>query len=130
MKNLLFLFIIVLSLSCGSDNTKTENQPKTDVKSGKYQMDVFQVDEVNFNIVELNKLTGDVFVRNSNGIWYHAKNSDTLKKYDYPVYEMKLIKGTKDMFQIVLFDSKNGNAYVRSYSSAWYDASGVRDLEL
>ncbi len=103
------------------------NSAKTN--SEKYQMDVFQINENDFNIVCLNKFTGSVFIRNNNGSWYNAQDMKDLKKYDTPTYSMKIINGNKTMFQIVLLNSKNGNVYVRAYSSSWYDASGVRALE-
>ncbi len=132
MRTLFLGLLLSLVISCQGVDKKAETANsetnKTEV-SEKYQMDVFQIDENNFNIICLNKLTGVVFVRNNNGTWYNAQDMKDLKKYDMPVYSMKVIKGTSNMFQIVLFNGKNGNVYVRSYASSWYEASGIRSLE-
>lgn len=130
MKELFFSVVACLLLiSCSDEKKDVDKNAVQQTKGEKYQMDVFQINENDFNVICLNRFTGSVFVRNNNGIWYNAQDQKDLKKYDSPVYSMKIIKGTEKMFQIVLLNSKNGNVYVRSYASTWYDASGIRALE-
>ena len=130
MKALFFSVVACLLLiSCSDEKKDVDKSAVQQTKGEKYQMDVFQINENDFNVICLNRFTGSVFVRNNNGIWYNAQDQKDLKKYDSPVYSMKIIKGTDKMFQIVLLNSKNGNVYVRSYASTWYDASGIRALE-
>jgi len=134
MRTVFFSMLCCIFLfSCQSSDKKQEvNQDisKQAEMSEKYQMKVFQISNDEFNIICLNKFTGDVFVRNNNGSWYNAQDATQgLKEYKYPVYSFEIIKGADAKFQIVLLNSKNGNVYVRSYSSAWYEASGIRALE-
>lgn len=130
MRTIFYCLLLSLVISCQSGDKKNDiNLDSAKANSEKYQMDVFQTNENDFNIVCLNKFTGAVFIRNNNGSWYNAQDMKDLKKYTTPTYTMKIINGNKTMFQIVLLNGKNGNVYVRAYSSTWYDASGVRALE-
>ncbi len=130
-----FLSILcsVFLLSCQNDTKKQEEGKAIASKmetAEKYQMKVLQSSNDDFTLVCLNRFTGDVFVRNSNGSWYNAQDkSQALKKYDHAVYSIDITKKADGAFQIILFNNKNGNVYIRSYSSAWYEASGIRALE-
>lgn len=131
MRTLFFCLLSLFVISCEESGESKKNTAGTALvtNSEKYQMEVFQTDENNFQIVCLNRQTGNVFIRNNNGSWYNAQDMKNLKQYKTPVYSMKIIKGSEDIFQVVLFNAQNANVYIRSYASSWYEASGVRALE-
>lgn len=132
MKKILFILFVCIEVSCqkGENAGNKSGSINKDTTSEKYQMDVFQSSADDFNVICLNRFTGSVFIRNNNGIWYNAQDLKNLKKYDTPVYSIKIIKGNNEKtFQVVLLNSMNGNVYIRSYSSSWYEALGVRGLD-
>lgn len=118
--------LIIITTSCNNkeqSNANSENATNVKLKprTNDFSFEVYQKSADDFLLFRLDRKTGDIQVRNSNGNWYLAKNNLSTEIYEFPVYEFKIIDGdNKDNFQIVLLDTSTGEIYVRSYSSSWY----------
>lgn len=123
------LLLLAALVSCDK-GTKSDVDGKAEKSKNvtAYQMEVYQKSPDDFKIIYLNKLNGDVHVRDANGSWYNAQ-TQSLKAYDTPAYSMRVFDGANGLFQVALSNDITGAIYIRSYANSWYEASRVQAVE-
>lgn len=125
----ILLLMVFIVLSCNAPNNDVKENPLPEIS--KYQVEVYQATPDDYRIIFLNRLNGRVFDRGSNGMWFEVQNSNKLPKYSQPIYEIKLLSGSKS-YQLVLINTKTGDFYIYTdgVTAGFFDgASKLKELD-
>lgn len=125
--------VLATLISCNSKDNKIDSYSNKEVfNKMKYQSEIYQVDNTDFSVVVLNKLTGKVFIAKNAVGWYEATNKSKLETYKTPTYSIKVFKFSDNNPQILLTNLKTSEMYIYilGHTADFYEVnSTINSLE-
>jgi len=125
--------LLVTLISCNSSDNKIDSFSNKEIYNNmKYQSEIYQLDNTDFSVVLLNKLSGKVFIAKNAVGWYEATNKSKLETYKTPAYSIKVFKFSDNNPQILLTNLKTSEMYIYivGHTADFYEVNtSIKSLE-